>query len=327
MKKTFTLYVVLALLCAVRQASAQLARPVLGKAVDYVTKEGDTLLTIATKYQLAIEHLAFANGYPLTAVQIIPGTKLTIPTERVPPANPPRTGLVLNVPERGIYRYKDGKFIEFLPVAVGNPPDAKTPIGQFHIIEKIKNPTWYPPAWAELDGPVGPGPDNPLGDRWIGLSAPLVGIHGTNNPINVGGSVTHGCIRCFPAQIRELFEKVNVGEPVRVDYEVAKLGKRPDGTLVLVTFGDIYDQGKPDVVSGKLLKKIGKDGLLKDPNFKGRVNLTMGLPLDLKDAEEVWARKKGLAAKYAPPKPAAVVPPAAPVPTEEAIPVLPTEEF
>ena len=295
----FNLFLGLAFFCSLTTSQAQLLRNVVGTNVEHTAQEGDTLLSIAKKYRLSIEHLAYANGYPFTAVKIHPGTKLLIPSARIEPANPPRTGLVLNIPERGLFRYKDGKFVEFIPVAVGNPPDAKTPIGSFSIIEKIKNPTWFPPDWAELDGPVGPGPDNPLGDRWIGLSAPLVGIHGTNNPINVGGSVTHGCIRCFPEHVRELFEKVSVGQPVRVDYEVAKLAKKPDGSLYLVTFEDIYEQGTPEEVAAKLLEKIGKESLLVDQNFKGLVDLTLGSLLDLKKAEGIAARRKLLEAKRA----------------------------
>ena len=56
-----------------------------------------------------------------------------------------------------------------------------TPLGTFQIVVKWKNPWWYPPAspWAKGEKPVPPGPGNPLGTRWMGLSAPGVGIHGT----------------------------------------------------------------------------------------------------------------------------------------------------
>lgn len=275
-------------------ATADLVRPVVGEDRVYVAKEGDTLLSIAKANRLAIEHLAFANGYSLTAVKVLPGTKLFIPGARVLPANPPKDGLVLNVPERGLYRFKNGAFVEFFPVAVGNPPEATTPIGQFAVIEKIKDPTWYPPAWAKMSGPVGPGPNNPLGDRWIGLSAHMVGIHGTNNPINVGGAVTHGCIRCYPEDVRDLFEKVSVGLPVRVEYEVAKLGRKKDGSLHLVSFEDLYTKTKPLEAAGKLLSKVGKESLLNDPNFKGRVELQMGRLLDLAEAERRASLRKAI---------------------------------
>lgn len=273
-------------------SQAQLARPVVGQEIVYTTKKGDTLLSVALKHRVAIEHLAFANGYPLTSVQVVPGTEILIPQARVLPMNPPKNGLVLNVPERIVFRFVDGKFVEFFPVAVGNPPDAKTPLGNWHIIEKIKNPTWYPPKWAEMPGPVGPGPDNPLGDRWVGLSAHMVGFHGTNNPINVGGSVTHGCVRFYPEHIRDLFEKVKVSQPVRIEYETAKLGRDKNGKLHLVTFEDVYSRSKTKEAARKILKKIGKEYLMSDKNFKGRVALTLGTLLDLEKAESLAARLK-----------------------------------
>lgn len=266
---------------APKPADAQVARPIVGKDSEYTSKAGDTLLSIAEGHRVAIEHLAFANGYPTDISHIVPGTKVRVPGRRVLPANPPKDGLVLNIPERGIYRFVGGKFQEFIPVSVGNPPEALTPTGSFHVIEKIVNPTWYPPSWAESQTPVGPGPKNPLGDRWIGLSAPLVGIHGTNNPVNVGGSVTHGCIRCYPNEIRKLFPKVKVGLPVRIEYETAKVGKGPSGELYLVTFPDVYSRSNPNVRSAKLLDKVGMGSLMSDPNFASKVELTLGLALDL----------------------------------------------
>ena len=187
---------------ALAPASATpLFRPIVGENLNYVSRPGETLLSIAFANGVAIEHLAFANGYPTSATSILPATRLVI----------------LNVPERVLYFFQDGELRDFLPVSVGSAPKTLTPLGSFSIIEKVKEPTWYAPAWAEQPGPHPPGPDNPLGDRWIGLSAPRVGIHGTNDPLNVGASVTHGCIRCYPEHIRMLYEKVRVGLPVRIE--------------------------------------------------------------------------------------------------------------
>lgn len=260
---------------------AQLAQPLVGRQDTYQASGDDDLLSIARSHQLAVEHLAFANGYAESAVNIVPGTVVTIPGQRILPINPPRTGLVLNIPERGIYRFKDGQFQEFIPVGVGRPPDAQTPIGTFQIIEKIANPTWYPPSWNGDTSPVGPGPDNPLGERWIGLSATRVGIHGTNDPLNVGGSVTHGCIRCYPDQVKRLYPHVSVGMPVRIEYETAKLGKDKNGQLYLATFPDIYGRMDPMRRAEKLLQKAGKSDRLSDRNIAGRIRLTTGTPIRL----------------------------------------------
>ena len=76
-----------------------------------------------------------------------------------------------------------------------------TPLGQFSIVVKWGNPWWYPPnsAWAKGEKPVPPGPGNPLGTRWMGLSAPGVGIHGTPDDASIGYSARTAASACtFP---------------------------------------------------------------------------------------------------------------------------------
>ena len=94
-----------------------------------------------------------------------------------------------------------------------------TPAGVWHIVVKWKNPTWYPPvqdAWARGLKPVPPGPDNPLGTRWMGLDAPGVGIHGTDEPASIGYSASHGCIRMQVPDAEWLFDHVDVGTTVYI---------------------------------------------------------------------------------------------------------------
>jgi lipoprotein-anchoring transpeptidase ErfK/SrfK len=91
-----------------------------------------------------------------------------------------------------------------------------TPAGRFHVIVKWENPWWYPPAspWAAGASPVPPGPGNPLGTRWMGISAPGVGIHGTPEPQSIGYSESHGCIRMLIPQAEWLFTHVDIGTTV-----------------------------------------------------------------------------------------------------------------
>jgi lipoprotein-anchoring transpeptidase ErfK/SrfK len=93
-----------------------------------------------------------------------------------------------------------------------------TPLGKFQIVVMWKNPWWYPPAspWAKGEKPVPPGPGNPLGTRWMGLSAPGVGIHGTPQDGSIGYSLSHGCIRMHIPQAEWLFEHVVIGTPVYI---------------------------------------------------------------------------------------------------------------
>jgi lipoprotein-anchoring transpeptidase ErfK/SrfK len=91
-----------------------------------------------------------------------------------------------------------------------------TPLGRFQIVTKWKNPWWYPPSsdWAKGKDPIPPGPGNPLGTRWMGLSAPGVGIHGTPDAASLGYSLSHGCIRMAISEAEWLFNRVEVGTTV-----------------------------------------------------------------------------------------------------------------
>jgi hypothetical protein len=93
-----------------------------------------------------------------------------------------------------------------------------TPLGQFSIVTMQRNPWWYPPAseWARGLEPVPPGPGNPLGTRWMGLSVSGGGIHGTPDAASIGYSASHGCVRMRIPDAEWLFEHVEVGTPVFV---------------------------------------------------------------------------------------------------------------
>jgi lipoprotein-anchoring transpeptidase ErfK/SrfK len=108
------------------------------------------------------------------------------------------------------------KLVRSFQVATGRS-EYPTPLGKFEIVNKWLNPWWYPPAgsaWAANSKPIPPGPGNPLGTRWMGLSAPYVGIHGTPDAASIGYSASHGCIRMLIPQVEWLFTQVDVGTPV-----------------------------------------------------------------------------------------------------------------
>ncbi len=112
--------------------------------------------------------------------------------------------------------YNGAHYVRQFHVATGQAI-YPTPLGRFQIVVKWKNPTWYPPtqdAWAKGLKPVPPGPNNPLGTRWMGISSPGVGIHGTDEPASIGYSESHGCVRMLVPDAEWLFDHVAVGTPV-----------------------------------------------------------------------------------------------------------------
>ncbi len=131
-------------------------------------------------------------------------------------AAPPSSVIVINRSLNRLSLYDGSKLTRRFPVATGQAI-YPTPAGRFQIVVKWVNPTWYPPtqdAWAKGLLPVPPGPDNPLGTRWMGLSAPGIGIHGTDEPGSIGYSESHGCIRMQVADAEWLFNQVSIGTTV-----------------------------------------------------------------------------------------------------------------
>jgi hypothetical protein len=83
---------------------------------------------------------------------------------------------------------------------------------------------------------IPPGPNNPLGPRWVGLSQKGFGIHGTNQPSSVGKAASHGCIRMRNRDIEQFFEMVSVGDAVSIrgerNEEVAQMFGGAANTLI-----------------------------------------------------------------------------------------------
>lgn len=125
--------------------------------------------------------------------------------------------LVVNRAKRRLTMYSEERRIRGFDVAVGTPSHP-TPRGIFHVIQKQKNPTWSPPdsPWAAGLGPIPPGPGNPLGTRWIGTSAPAIGIHGTYADWSVGTAASHGCLRMHIPDVEWLYNYVRIGTVVRI---------------------------------------------------------------------------------------------------------------
>jgi len=124
--------------------------------------------------------------------------------------------IVIRRDSRTLLYYNGAKLKRTFRVATGQS-SYPTPIGKFEIITMQRHPWWYPPqtsAWAAGKEPVPPGPGNPLGTRWMGISAPYVGIHGTPDAASIGYSASHGCVRMLIPQVEWLFERVDVGTPV-----------------------------------------------------------------------------------------------------------------
>lgn len=116
--------------------------------------------------------------------------------------------IVVSIPDHKLAVLEAGRVVKVFPTAVG-AEKTPSPTGSFQVIQRIPNPTWYTKGKV-----VAPGPANPLGTRWLGLSVKGYGIHGTNRPSSIGHNASHGCIRMRNRDVEKLFAMVSVGDEV-----------------------------------------------------------------------------------------------------------------
>jgi len=125
------------------------------------------------------------------------------------------TELVLSLESRLLEVRVPGEVPVLYEVAVGHD-DWQTPVGEFTVLSKLENPAWQHPITKER---IEPGPENPLGARWIGFwsdGQAEIGFHGTNQEDLIGEAVSHGCVRMRNADIQNLYKQVEVGTRVIV---------------------------------------------------------------------------------------------------------------
>ena len=124
-----------------------------------------------------------------------------------------RKRIVISIPDRKLVLMAGDRVLKVYGVAVGKP-STPTPQGKFAIINHVPHPTYFGHGVV-----VAPGKNNPLGSRWMGLSAKGYGIHGTNEPSSIGKAASHGCVRMRQSDLEELFELVGVGTTVELQGE------------------------------------------------------------------------------------------------------------
>jgi lipoprotein-anchoring transpeptidase ErfK/SrfK len=142
-------------------------------------------------------------------------------TARSEGADRSRRVALISIPDRKLAVLEDGDVIATFPVAVGAAVSS-SPTGEFQIVSRVANPNYYRPGTV-----IPAGKDNPLGTRWLALSAKGYGIHGTNAPRSIGQAASHGCIRLRNRDMERLFAMLQVGDVVEIrgerDDEIAQI--------------------------------------------------------------------------------------------------------
>jgi L,D-transpeptidase ErfK/SrfK len=292
----------LALLCTspIRATGLEPARALSGSESRYVVENGDSFASIGSRFGVEASVLAEVNGLnPKTRLQ--PGATIRVDNRHIVPDRI-KDGILINIPQRMLFFFDRGVLTAAYPVTLGRPT-WRTPQGDFTVVETRADPIWTVPKsiqremaqqGKEVKTKVAPGPDNPLGGYWIGLSMPALGIHGTTAPRSIYRFRSHGCIRLHPADAAKLFPMVIVGTRVRIIYEPALLAHLDDGRIFVEPNPDIYrlsphalDDLQALAVSSHISRMIDwqrvkealerKDGLARDVTIRAATPILRSL--------------------------------------------------
>lgn len=247
---------------------------VIGRLRSIRLEKGDTLPDIARHFSLGLTAVGATNpGVDIWVTE--PGTRLILPLSFVLP-DAPRNGIVINLAAMRLFQFKgtsESLAVATYPVGVGTE-ERPSPRGQMHVERKVSRPTWHVPASIARDhlkkgdplpAAVLPGPQNPLGEYALYLSAPSYLIHGTNKPASIGLKATNGCIRLYPEDVKRLYENTPVNTPVNIVNQPYLLGQS-NGVLYLEVHAttEELDAAEFDKVYAKLKTVEKKSGRTLD---------------------------------------------------------------
>jgi len=207
---------------------------VIGRLRFISLEKGDTLPDIARHFGLGLNGLSAANpGVDIWAPKA--GERLMLPLNYILP-DAPRKGIVINLAAMRLFQFNGNNeplTVLTYPVGVGSE-ERPSPRGLMRVERKVNRPTWHVPTSIARDhlkkgdplpAKVPPGPENPLGEYALYLSAQSYLIHGTNKPASIGLRATNGCIRLYPEDIKKLYENTPVKTAVNMVNQPYLLGQ------------------------------------------------------------------------------------------------------
>ena len=187
--------------------------------IEYTVQPGDNLFSIARKYNSTIDYIQELNG--LKSDMIRAGQKLKV--------NVAEFSIYVDKFENIMVLKKNGEPFKTYRVATGK--NNYTPEGVFKIVDKMIKPPWTRPDGKIIESD---NPEYELGERWMPISAPGFGIHGTNKESSIGKQATLGCVRMYNADVIELYNIVPRGTEVEIVDTAKKkevTGADPEETL------------------------------------------------------------------------------------------------
>ena len=267
----------------------------VGTAGTYSVIKGDTIRLVAAKLGVSRQQLIRKNKLGQKAYLKI-GQKLTYNNRKIVPQRM-KNGIVVNIPDRTLYYFRQGRLAVSLPVALGVPAksekyDWKTPTGKFRITAKMKDPTWHvpPSIQSEMEDQgkeaivsIPPGPANPLGKYAIKTSLPGILIHSTTKPWSIYSFASHGCIRVNPEQMEAFFNAVSVNTLGEIIYMPVKLAITEQGRVFLEVHRDVYGRNSSGLATEarRLIEKQNLSGRVDWQKVESIVRHTAGIAEDI----------------------------------------------
>lgn len=256
---------------------------IIGSERFHTVSKEETISDISGNYNVTVRRLLQINNIE-DPDSIVPGEELKITTEQIVP-QVIENGLIINLPEYTVYHFENGEVINTYPIAIGKR-DWQTPRGKFRIANKVVDPTWkIPPRMSQRYSYnkklVPPGPDNPLGKYWIGLSIPHIGLHSTNRPETVGLPISHGCMRMFTDDAETLYYSVELETRGEIIYKPVKTAFR-DHSVFLEVHEDVYqiitDLRKQAII---MLEEMDVMQYIDMEKVKRTINEKTGVPVNV----------------------------------------------
>ncbi|NPA53401.1 MAG: L,D-transpeptidase, partial [Aquificae bacterium] len=215
----------------------------------YISKRNQTLVEIAKILDMGYDELRIANKY-INPHDIRKGEAIFVPRKRlIPEENFKFNHIYINLSEKRLYypvKIENKPYVITIPVGIGTDEN-QSPVGDFKITEKRKNPEWRVPKSIREEDPslpevVPPGPNNPLGTRAMRLGNTSFLMHGTSKKFGIGMKVSHGCIRMYNKDVERLFEVVPRGTPVHILEKDFKIYQDEEDFLIEVFYFDDKDR-------------------------------------------------------------------------------------
>jgi L,D-transpeptidase ErfK/SrfK len=261
---------------------------VIGRLGYIRLEKGDTLPDIARHFSLGLNGVIATNpGVDVWVPE--PGKRIMLPLSFILP-DAPRKGIVINLAAMRLFQFQGNReplTVLTYPVGVGTE-ERPSPQGLMRVDRKVSRPTWHVPVSIANDhrkkgdilpAKVPPGPDNPLGEYALYLSAQSYLIHGTNKPASIGLRATNGCIRLYPEDIKRLYENTPVKTAVSMVNQPYLVGQS-NGVVYLEVHGSMEDVDADEL--DKIYKKLRA------------IEKGSGRTLDWSNVKKVLAEARGI---------------------------------